>query len=130
MWNTPNFHHSHISTTEGELVNKQKRKRDWKKIFKGLTEFKEGGPNPHEKINRCLTDIKRCLTHIFKIYQILTNISQILKMSFIKYWLHQLNIGLYWLYRFTQISTLVIFNRCLANTNRYILETNIIYKIG
>ena len=51
-------------------------------------------------------------------------------MSFIKYWLHQLNIGLYWLYRFTQISTLVIFNRCLANTNRYILETNIIYKIG
>ena len=33
-------------------------------------------------------------------------------------------------YRFTQKSTLVIFNRYLIDTNRYILETNIIGKIG
>ena len=33
-------------------------------------------------------------------------------------------------YRFTQISTLMIFKRYLTNTNRYILETNIIGNIG
>ena len=33
-------------------------------------------------------------------------------------------------YRFTQISTLMIFNRYLTDTNQYILETNIIGKIG
>ena len=30
---------------------------------------------------------------------------------------------------FTQISILVIFNRYLTDTNRYILETNIVGKI-
>ena len=33
-------------------------------------------------------------------------------------------------YRFTQISTLMIFSRYLTDTNWYILETNIISKIG
>ena len=33
-------------------------------------------------------------------------------------------------FQFTQISTLVIFNWDSANTNWYILETNIIGKIG
>ena len=33
-------------------------------------------------------------------------------------------------YRFVSVSTLVIFNRYLINTNWYILETNIIGKIG
>ena len=33
-------------------------------------------------------------------------------------------------YRFTQISTLAILNQYLTYTNRYILETNIIDKIG
>ena len=33
-------------------------------------------------------------------------------------------------YWFTQISNLVIFNRYLTDTNQYILETNIIGKIG
>ena len=33
-------------------------------------------------------------------------------------------------YRFTQISTLMIFNQYLTDTNRYILETNIISRIG
>ena len=33
-------------------------------------------------------------------------------------------------YQFTQISTLMIFNRYLTDTNRYILETNIISKIN
>ena len=33
-------------------------------------------------------------------------------------------------YWFTQISNLVIFNRYLTDTNQYILETNIISKIG
>ena len=33
-------------------------------------------------------------------------------------------------YRFTQISTLMIFSRYLTDTNRYILVTNIISKIG
>ena len=33
-------------------------------------------------------------------------------------------------YRFTQISTLMIFSRYLTDTNQYILETNIISKIG
>ena len=33
-------------------------------------------------------------------------------------------------YQFTQISTLIIFNRYLTDTNRCILETNIIGKIG
>ena len=33
-------------------------------------------------------------------------------------------------YQFTQISTLMIFNRYLTDTNRYILETNIISKIS
>ena len=32
--------------------------------------------------------------------------------------------------RFTQISSLMIFSRYLPDTNRYILETNIIRKIG
>ena len=32
-------------------------------------------------------------------------------------------------YRFTQISTLAIFNWYVTNTNQYILETNIINKI-
>ena len=56
-----------------------------------------------------------------------------MKISFIKY---QINIGKYQFvtfisvkYRFTQISTLAIFNQYLTNTNRYILETNIIAKI-
>ena len=33
-------------------------------------------------------------------------------------------------YQFTQISTLMIFNRYLTDTNQYILETNIISKIN
>ena len=33
-------------------------------------------------------------------------------------------------YWFTQISTLMIFNQYLTNTNWYILETNIIGNIG
>ena len=54
----------------------------------------------HEKINRCLTNIE----------------NQFYKIS-VKY-------------RFTQISTLMIFSRYLTDTNQYILETNIISKIG
>ena len=33
-------------------------------------------------------------------------------------------------YQSTQISTLVAFNQYLTNTNQYILETNIICKVG
>ena len=33
-------------------------------------------------------------------------------------------------YRFTQNSTLIIFNRYLTDTNQYTLETNSIGKIG
>ena len=43
----------------------------------------------------------------------------------VKYWL---SISLYWLYRVTQISTLVIFNQYLTDTKQYILETDIISK--
>ena len=45
----------------------------------------------------------------------------------VKYWL---SISLYWLYRVTQISTLVIFNQYLTDTKQYILETDIIGKIS
>ena len=45
----------------------------------------------------------------------------------VKYWL---SISLYWLYRVTQISTLVIFNQYLTDTKQYILETDIISKIS
>ena len=50
----------------------------------------------------------------------------------VKYWLSIGLYQLYWLVKYwlTQISTLVIFNRDLTGTNRYILETNIIGKIG
>ena len=43
----------------------------------------------------------------------------------VKYWL---SISLYWFYRVTQISTLVIFNQYLTDTKQYILETDIISK--
>ena len=43
----------------------------------------------------------------------------------VKYWL---SISFYWLYRVTQISTLVIFNQYLTDTKQYILETDIISK--
>ena len=43
---------------------------------------------------------------------------------------YRLSISLYWLYRFTQISTLVIFNQYLTDTKQYILETDIISKIS
>ena len=33
-------------------------------------------------------------------------------------------------YRFAQISTLIIFNWYLTETNQYVLESNIIGKIG
>ena len=45
----------------------------------------------------------------------------------VKYWL---SISLYWLYRVTQISTLVIFNQYLTDTKQYILESDIIGKIS
>ena len=57
----------------------------------------------HEKINRCLTDIE----------------NQFYKISVISVKC-----------RFTQISTLMIFSQYLTDTNRYILETHIISKIG
>ena len=48
-------------------------------------------------------------------------------MSFIKYrFISVISVK----YRFTQISILMIFKRYLTDTNRYILETNIIGKIG
>ena len=78
------------------------------------------GKVPHEKINRCLTDINQCLTDIFKFNRYLTDTeNQFYKISVIsvKYW-------------FTHISTLMIFSQYLTDTNRYILETNIISKIG
>ena len=43
---------------------------------------------------------------------------------------YRLSISLYWLYRFTQISTLVIFNQYLTDTKQYILESDIIGKIS
>ena len=43
----------------------------------------------------------------------------------VKYWL---SISLYWFYRVTQISALVIFNQYLTDTKQYILETDIISK--
>ena len=73
-----------------------------------------------KKINRCLTDISQCLTNtenqFYKISVILV------KYRFVSVILVK--------YRFTQISTLMIFNRYLTDTNQYILETNIISKIG
>ena len=76
--------------------------------------------NPHEKINRCLTDIHRCLTdtenQFYKILIILVKYRFVSVIS-VKY-------------QFTQISTLMIFSQYLTDTNRYILETNIISKIG
>ena len=72
---------------------------------------------PHEKINQCLTDINRCLTDISRYLTDTEN--QFYKISVISV-----------KYRFTQISTLMIFNQYLTDTNRYILETNIISKIS
>ena len=78
-------------------------------------------PTPHKKINWCLTDINWYLTNtenqfykdrLYRLYK-----CQFVLVIFVKYW-------------FTQISTLMIFNQYLTDTNWYILETNIIGKIG
>ena len=56
-----------------------------------------------------------------------------LKISFTKYWLYRLNIGLHWLYRLNIGLIRLLpcdFNQYLTITNQYILETNIINKIG
>ena len=56
-----------------------------------------------------------------------------LKISFTKYWLYWLNIGLHWLYRLNIGLIRLLpcdFNQYLTITNQYILETNIINKIG
>ena len=65
--------------------------------------------HPHEKINHCLTAINQCLTNIFKIRFVLVTLVK---------------------YQFTQIFTLVVFYLYLTDTILYILETNIISKIG
>ena len=76
--------------------------------------------SPHEKINRCLTDINRCLADTEnQLYKILVISVKYRFASVISV-----------KYRFTQISTLMSFSRYLTDTNRYILETNIISKIG
>ena len=54
---------------------------------------------PHEKINRCLTDINQCLTDIFKFNRYLTDTeNQFYKISVISV-KYRLSIGLYRLYR-------------------------------
>ena len=88
------------------------------------------GKVPHEKINRCLTDINQCLTDIFKFNRYLTDTeNQFYKISVISV-KYQFVLVISVKYRFIQISTLMIFNRYLTNTNQYILETNTISKIG
>ena len=53
------------------LTNKHTEDYDnWKPSFLSRTYVREVlkiKTNPHEKINRCLTNIKRCLTNIFKV---------------------------------------------------------------
>ena len=56
--------------------------------------------NPHEKVNQYLTNTENKVLIIS------------IKYRFVSFILVK--------YRFTQISTLVIFNQCLTNTNQYI----------
>ena len=56
--------------------------------------------NPHEKINRCLTNINRCLTDISRYLTDTENQFYKILVVSVKYRL----------YRFTQISTLMIFS--------------------
>ena len=65
---------------------------------------------PHENLKLCLTNINRYLTDTENVFYKVSVIS-------VKY-------------RFTQISKVMSFNRYLTDTNQYILETNIIGKIG
>ena len=78
--NLKSLHPLHIINSKFPVLRENQQKHFCWPCLSGFSHWGGGGFDPHEKINQCLTNIKRCSTDIFKI-------------RFIKYWLYRLNIG-------------------------------------